>query len=132
MTKIFLEYIEVPIFKEKVNLVFTKYGPYHAIKKLNLLSNYASAFHQNNIQEASTYLKESNATVLRFNDMTFIILPFNVTHGVIAHEIFHLVKLIMDKRGLTLSDSSEEAYAHLIDWITDEIYKLKQLLIKPK
>lgn len=43
-------------------------------------------------------------------------------HGHLAHEIFHAADLILDKAGLKLTASSDEAWAYFIDWITREIY----------
>ena len=40
---------------------------------------------------------------------------------VIAHEIFHAVHNILQRRGLWLTDSSEEVYAHMIQYLTREI-----------
>lgn len=130
---IYLDHIEIPVFKEKFSLVFAKGGPYQAIKKLKLLHNYANTFHDGDVKEATNDLQNSNATVIYgLDNMTIMILPFDVSRGVIAHEIFHLAKLVMDKRGVTFSNSSEEAYAHLIDWLTDEIYKYWDAIPKPK
>lgn len=128
--KMFLDYFKIPVFKENINLVFVKKGPYYAIKELELLEKFANSFHNGNIGDAADYLKESNAMVVRLDEATFIILPFNVTPGVIAHEIFHLCVMVLEKRGVRFSDSSEEAYAHLIDWLTDKIYSYHKIMLK--
>ena len=47
-----------------------------------------------------------------------------ITHGVIAHEAFHAADMILAYHGLELTDSSCEAYAYLLQWITNEIYKV--------
>lgn len=41
----------------------------------------------------------------------------------LAHEIFHAVEFIMSRIGITLSDSSDEAFAYMISFITEEVYK---------
>lgn len=41
--------------------------------------------------------------------------------GVLAHEIFHAVELLMERIGMTLTEASDEAYAYLIQWLTDEL-----------
>lgn len=46
--------------------------------------------------------------------------------GLISHEAFHATKYIMDFVGMELNDGSEEAYAYLIQWISD---KTNELLI---
>ena len=47
-----------------------------------------------------------------------------ITHGTISHEIFHAASCLLRKRGMKLSSSSEEAYAYLIDWMTDKVYDI--------
>lgn len=42
--------------------------------------------------------------------------------GVLQHEIFHLVFHILDKLGFELTHSSEEAFAYLQGYITEQIY----------
>jgi hypothetical protein len=39
----------------------------------------------------------------------------------ICHESFHIANTILKEAGLTLSDSSEEAYAYLVGWVGDKI-----------
>ena len=127
--KIFLDHFAVPIFKDKVNLVFTK-NVYTAIIELEILNSFAKKFTDGNINDAVEDLKDANAMVFSIDNMTFIILPYNVTHGVIAHEIFHLAVKILNRRGLKFSRSSEEAYSHLIDWLTEEVYSHHKMLVK--
>ena len=43
--------------------------------------------------------------------------------GIIAHEAFHAAYAILDYVGMTLSDSSEEAFAYMVDWLTSHIHK---------
>jgi predicted metal-dependent peptidase len=120
---IFLYHIEIPVFKHKISLVFTKYGTLHAVKELDLLQDYANKFCNRNVDDAIKELEATNAIVLKLNQQICLILPFDVTPGVIAHEIFHVVVMILEHRGLNLVSESEEAYAHLIDWLTNEVYK---------
>lgn len=44
-------------------------------------------------------------------------------HGILAHEIFHIVDFYMNRIGMKLKRSSFEAYAYLLGYITEEIYK---------
>jgi len=127
---IFLDHIEIPVFKQKINLVFTKYGPLHAVKELDLLQDYANKFCNRNVDDAIKELEASNAMVLKLNQQICLILPFNVTPGVMAHEIFHVVVMVLEYRGLTFVHESEEAYAHLIDWLTEEVYKYHKTMKK--
>ncbi len=41
----------------------------------------------------------------------------------LSHEIFHAVCFILDKIGMRLDDSSEEAYAYLIQYVSKQIYQ---------
>lgn len=42
----------------------------------------------------------------------------------LSHEVFHAVEFLMSKIGITLSRDSDEAYAYLIGYLTEEILKL--------
>ena len=44
-------------------------------------------------------------------------------YGIIAHEVFHVVELLFERVGMPLADSSSEAYAYLIGYVTQEIFK---------
>jgi hypothetical protein len=127
---IYLNRITVPIFKEKVNLIFAKGGPLGAIDGLGMIQEYADGFHGGNIKEAKEGLDGANAEVFRLNDKIIIILPFNVSRGVIAHEVFHLSVMILRKRGIMFCDENEETFAHLIDWLTNEVYRYHRILMK--
>lgn len=47
--------------------------------------------------------------------------PF-ADHDVIAHEIFHVAAHLWRYVGVRFSEDSEEAYAYLIDYLTEEFY----------
>lgn len=42
--------------------------------------------------------------------------------NVICHEAFHVTKNVLETAGLTLTDSSEEAYAYLNGWVAEKIH----------
>lgn len=45
-------------------------------------------------------------------------------HGTISHEIFHAVTLLLDRLGIQFDiEKSDEAYAYLIGYITEQFYK---------
>lgn len=48
----------------------------------------------------------------------------DITHGVIAHEVSHAVFHILDERGLSHTSESDEAYAYLVGWITNLVYRV--------
>jgi len=51
-------------------------------------------------------------------------LPKNPEYkSVLSHEVFHVVTFIMDGIGASHSDSSEECYAYLTDYITKKVYE---------
>ena len=43
--------------------------------------------------------------------------------GLVAHEIFHAANAVLQGRGVTL-DSSGEAYAYMIEYLTNEFYNI--------
>lgn len=50
--------------------------------------------------------------------------PENSRHwAIIQHEIFHVAAALMRRLGIKLCKKSEEAYAYLIDHITEKIYE---------
>ena len=54
-----------------------------------------------------------------------------MTHGVIAHEVYHSVNYILNYCGVDFSHSSEEAYSHLLHYLIDAVYmELKSRKIK--
>lgn len=59
----------------------------------------------------------------------YIILNFKspyrkIQHGTIAHESVHAAHFIMKHRGLTVDIDNDEAEAYLVEWITDQVYKV--------
>lgn len=67
---------------------------------------------------ARTAILPSNRTIIRFNND----IPQSKLVGLIAHEVFHAVVYIMSRIGMKLKPCSDEAYAYLIDYMTQEIY----------
>lgn len=62
---------------------------------------------------------EGNQTLIRLLEY-----PETVEHyGCLQHEIFHAAHFIMRKMGFKLKVSSGEAYAYLIGYLTEQIYK---------
>lgn len=54
---------------------------------------------------------------------TIVILGRCPGNGVVAHEIFHAVEMIMRYLKMPLSTENDEAYAYLIGYVTDEFYR---------
>lgn len=64
-------------------------------------------------------ISPSNLSVIRFS------VGKEIPHSVIAHEIFHIATFIMSRVGMKLKLMvSDEAYAYLIGYLTDEVYKI--------
>ena len=65
---------------------------------------------------------ENEATVLIDKiGITNLVIKPDANINTICHESFHIMVNIMDDVGMTLSDSSEEAYAYLIGWVSEKI-----------
>lgn len=74
------------------------------------------------------YVKMSSTnrgrTVIFPGNQTLIRLKKPLTEGVVAHEAFHATAYILDRIGMKLQiEVSDEAYAYLLNYIVDEIYK---------
>ena len=67
--------------------------------------------------DATTVLFSTGQTCIHFRKKTA---------GVVAHEIFHAVHFILDRLGMKLTVESGEAYAYLIQYLTNEVYKIKK------
>lgn len=56
-----------------------------------------------------------------------IVLNFNykkakITHGVIAHEAYHITSYIAEEHGLEWNVDNDEPLAYLINWVVDQVY----------
>jgi hypothetical protein len=63
--------------------------------------------------DARTMMFTGGQTVIRFRS--------NPNSSIIAHEVFHAVHFLFERITLPLSVSSGEAYAYLIQYITEQI-----------
>lgn len=61
----------------------------------------------------------NGATLIRIRHQV----KYASVRGVLAHEIFHVAEFIMDRIGIKHSLECSEAYAYLIGYLTEEIYK---------
>lgn len=62
---------------------------------------------------------ESGQTVIRLKSMPSK--PYE--YGWLQHEIFHAVDFLFNRIGITLNESSNEAYAYMIEYLTKEVHK---------
>lgn len=70
---------------------------------------------------------ESDAKTIQFSNNCIIIHYRVLCHRTIAHEIFHAADFLLRTIKITLSDDSDEAYAYLIGYLTEEIYKIIEI-----
>lgn len=92
--------------------------PTKLIKKFNTLGDF-KAIPDNFSGEGRTEIFEGGASILWTKEFPETPSDF----GVLSHEIFHLVTLILDQRGIKFSFDCDEAYAYYIGFITEQIYK---------
>lgn len=52
---------------------------------------------------------------------TIILFKRSPEPSLLAHEVFHAAYMILNRIGITLSEESDEAYAYLIQFITQKI-----------
>lgn len=67
---------------------------------------------------AKYFMLSGNQSVIRLRDYP----TTNTCYGYIQHEIFHCVMAILAKMGVTCTDSSEEVYAYMTEYLTEQIY----------
>lgn len=132
----YIEHIVTPLLPRAVNLIFAdnvlegfkdKKGKWH-----ESFYEYAESHCNGDTKEAELDLSRTTALVVLFhkNNYLYIILPKDANPGLIAHEVFHLALMICNYKGLTLTDSSEETYAYMIQWLMDEILEKQRLVHK--
>lgn len=111
---------KIPIYRGYFGVVIT-FGK-------DNIKNYFSFERDGDIEFAHTFLcgkkiknMEWTAYVCVFNSKNT---HSNITHGTIAHECLHACSMLLDRRGMMHNGETEEAYAYLIDWMVDWVYKL--------
>lgn len=52
----------------------------------------------------------------------FLEVPRGMSHRTIAHEVFHVVTMLMRNVGVKITSKNDEAYAYMIDWVTGWVY----------
>jgi len=68
---------------------------------------------------ATTHKLKTGAILIRFKD------DIN-DPGIVAHEAFHAVVFLFKKIGIDFAYESEEAYAYTLEYLTNQILKIKQ------
>jgi len=68
---------------------------------------------------ATTHKLKTGSILIRFKD------DINDS-GIVAHEAFHAVVFLFKKIGIDFVYESEEAYAYTLEYLTNQILKIKQ------
>lgn len=63
-------------------------------------------------------LDHGNVSIIRMK----VIPETNKDYGSLQHELFHAVTIILQQVGMTLSEDSDEAYAHMLGYLTELVY----------
>lgn len=74
---------------------------------------------ESSTRKGRTIIFKGNQTLIRM----FEFKKDSIHYGYLAHEIFHAAEFIMERIGMKLCSKSDEAYAYLIQYITQEIHK---------
>lgn len=68
---------------------------------------------------ATTHKMRSGAILIRFKD--------DIDNpGIVAHEAFHAIVFLFKKIGIQFCYESEEAYTYALEYLTNQILKIKQ------
>lgn len=104
--------LRLPIYNQfTIIIIFTDDIPEQVYKhtKYETEDSYDALVFYRNDKETTVYVA--------FDDKTY-------TQGIIAHECFHIVRIVMDYVGIPLTKESEEAYTYLLGYLVDEVNKL--------
>ena len=67
---------------------------------------------------ATTFKLKTGCILIRFKD--------DIDNpGIVAHEAFHAIVYLFDKIGIEYAYESEEAYAYALEYLTNQILKIK-------
>jgi len=68
---------------------------------------------------ATTFKLKTGAILIRFKD--------DIDNpGIVAHEAFHAIVYLFEKIGIDFAYESEEAYAYSLEYLTNQILKIKE------
>ncbi len=107
--------INIPIYKGRLIIILTNDS--------KMLNSHVPEFE--NVKEevyAHTFYTswdESQAFVIALNFKHKV----KITHGIIWHEVLHVVNYIANYVGIEHDVNNDEPMAYLGTWITDEVYK---------
>jgi hypothetical protein len=68
---------------------------------------------------ATTFKLKTGCILIRFKD--------DIDNpGIVAHEAFHAIVYLFEKIGIEFAYESEEAYAYTLEYLTNQILKIKE------
>ena len=67
-----------------------------------------------------TVMNEQNQTILRLNFYPVS----NSDYAMLVHELFHVTDFVLCRVGVKLSRKSDEAYAYLLQYLTEKVFNL--------
>ena len=106
--------IKVPIYPLYFTLIVTKDVEKSVKAQQKNFPNYDTSFGEGNQGCAVMH----NGHVAIFLDEKWI------CHGLIAHELSHIITMIEDHLQLRPEKENDEASAYLTDYLTEEVYKM--------
>lgn len=105
--------------------------------KLKPLRKYLSKFlSQDSVEEICGYLCDCKlGQTLQIENSGIVVYmpkePANAKDlGVLVHELFHAAYFILQKAGISCNDSTDEAYAYLIEFLVEKIFS--SLCVSPR
>lgn len=108
--------INIPIYYDKLVVVYCSKGLKKAFKKYKLQGNHK-------LVDALVFRKHTKSARTKY-----YALFTSLNKAVIAHETVHLVNHIFEDRYIELDSNNDEPQAYLTGWIFYNVYKaLKQL-----
>ena len=115
--------LSIDVFKFRFNLIFND-NCHDALTDHDLFNEFKKGFDTE--EEADEYLFDSNAITFTLNkkNLYVMVLPENPKPGVVAHECFHMACLLFEKKATSLTYSTEETWAHVIDYLVETITNL--------
>lgn len=116
--------IKIPFLKFRYHLIFND-NCHDGLTDNGFYELYERMF--DNPEEAERWCLGANAMTLTLDNYNYfvMILPNNPKPGVVAHECFHMAKIIMELKATPLSDDTDEMWAHLIDLLVENVYRHK-------
>lgn len=120
--------VEVDLYKVDVMVVGGDIeGAIEWLSNKNVTDSDIESIKSNSNDQGNVLLLSNNAIYLHVMDRE----KTNFWTSVLVHEVFHAASFLLKSKGIELDESSEEAYAYLIEFIYYKIMEqLDELKIK--